>query len=160
MSKFKAGDPVYYPQLGHNIYRLQPTTSNPYPVKIYLGDKLEESFTGDGKLCEHDKAATLFHATPENQKKLEQLHGIKLEDTSPKPTSKEIIKMRLEKGENHLPCWVSDVNLQPNADCIWVFITSYDDEELLPYIDDMGHSWLFATPFNPLTREPITELPT
>ena len=104
MSKFKAGDPVYYPQLGNDVYRLQPTTFDTHPVKIYLGDKLAELFTRDGKLLEHDKTATIFHATPKNRRLLEQLHDVELESPPIKKSNGETVKTLFQTGDNYIWC--------------------------------------------------------
>ena len=114
--KFKVGDLVYYPQLGHGIFTLKMSYNLlNYPVRISKGDFDELTFTADGKLYEDDKAATIFHATPENQRLLEQLHGIKLEDAPVKPTSHEIIKAMLERGDKSVDCWVSDTVKEPTS---------------------------------------------
>lgn len=82
MSKeFKAGDLVYYPQMGHGIFIVQsPRRSITYPVKICQDGGFTEFLTADGKMYESDKAAIIFHATPENYALLKQLHGVEFEE--------------------------------------------------------------------------------
>ena len=104
------------------------------------------------------KAVSIFHATPEKQKQLEDLHGIKLEDAPFKPTSKEIVKAYLDKGDKGVCCWVSESNEQPGFFSSWVFIKQVVDSEY-PFVDSDGWNWKHATPFDHTTLQPITELP-
>lgn len=62
--QFKAGDLVYYPQMGCGIFSLQAVRKSiMYPIKI-CRDDFAEFLTEDGKLYDHDQAAMIFHATP------------------------------------------------------------------------------------------------
>lgn len=95
MSKFKAGDLVYCPQMGYGIFTLHENRrkNTRLPFIIYYNNKFPEFITADGKFLAYHKAAIIFHATPENQKKLEHLHGIKLEDAPTKPTGEAITEL-------------------------------------------------------------------
>ena len=160
MSKFKAGDLVYYPQLGHGIYRLQETGLDVWPLIIRRDYFSKKRFRADGKIFGSDKAATIFHATPEVHEQLERLYGVEFEKPSVKPTSLEIIQAMLNKGEKSVPCWVSDSNEQPNASCPWAYIKMIikQNDQIL-FVDEQGVKWKYATPFDPKTDQPITELP-
>ena len=149
MSKFKAGDLVYYPPLGNGIYRLEETAFGMLTLRILKDDFLEELFRADGKIRER-----------ENQQLLEQARSLKLEDAPPKPTSSEIIQAMLNKGEKSVPCWVSDCNEQPNASCPWAYIKMIiKQNDKILFMDERGVKWKYATPFDPKTDQPITELP-
>lgn len=79
--EFKAGDNVYCPDQSTDIYILEgysPGTG--FPVWI----KNKESFTLDGKRFRDGKVPSIFHATPENCRKLSEFYGIEFEQP-PKP---------------------------------------------------------------------------
>ena len=159
MSKeFKAGDKVYYPQAGHSIFEVQKHPLIEYALKIYPDNGTAEIFTEDGKRYSADKAVSICHTTPEKQKQLEELHGIKLEDASVKPTSKEIVKAYLDRGDKNVCCWVSDFVETPTSVNEWVYISDYMDDSH-PFTTPSGCGWKFATPFDHTTLQPITELP-
>ena len=58
MSKFKAGDLVYYPPLGNDIYRLEETDFGMLTLRILKDDFLEELFRADGKIRERENQLT------------------------------------------------------------------------------------------------------
>ena len=164
--KFKAGDLVYYPQGGTHVFQLEGDSSLYYPLSVTYyendGDVAFDTFTLEGFLSKYHKVPLLFHATEENKDKLEALYGVEFEVLPPaspsKPTSKEIIKALRVKTGNKVPCWVSNATKHPTRDNLWVFIESVKDGHSSPYCDDTAQ-WSYATPFNPVTLEPITELP-
>ena len=159
MNKFKAGDKVYCPQAGHNVFEVQKhSKSSEYSLKIYLDDGTVETFTENGKKYSNDKAVSIFYATPEKQKQLEALHGIKLEDAPAKPTSLEIIQAMLDIKKLPVPCWASNIDEQPSSINKWVFIDKVVDSNY-PFVGGDGCHWKFAIPFDPTTLQPITELP-
>lgn len=156
--QFKAGDLVYYPQMGCGIFSLQAVRKSiMYPIKICRENGFEEFLTADGKLYDHDQAAMIFHATPENQQLLEQLHGIKLQDAPVAPTSKEIVQGLLGNGQLYVPCWASDSQERPVTHNQWIFVNQIIDGDY-PFIDEQGNSWRYATPFDIQTGDAITEL--
>ena len=175
MSKeFKAGDLVYYPAQGTQVFQLEGNSSLYYPLAITFydddGDEGFATFTLEGFLSKTHKAPLLFHATPEMKAKLEDLHGVEFETPPSKPTSHEIIKAKLNKSTEPVPCWVSNVPgwisnvpdfTQPTCKNGWVFIKEVDDGRFskFPYLDATGNYWMHATPFDPHTVEAITELP-
>ena len=158
MSKeFKAGDLVYCPQLDQCVFTVQPSQRYPtHLFKICRDDSLAWFLTAEGKLYEFHEAAIIFHATHENQRILEQLHGIKLEDAPDKPTSRDIVKSRLAKGEKFVPCYAHWNIVDPNHLCFRVYIQGIHEDGR--FIDDNHELWEHVTPFDPVTDEPITEL--
>lgn len=155
--QFKAGDLVYYPRLSCGTFRVQKRTGNMvYPLKFYLEDGFEVVFTEDGKLCSSDKTASIFHATHEMKAKLEDLHGVEFEAPPAKPTSRDIVKSRLAKGEKFVPCYAHDSIVEPNHLCFRVYIQGIHEDGR--YIDDNHELWEYVTPFDPATDEPITQL--
>lgn len=91
MSKFKAGDLVYCPQLGQGVFTVQASQRYPtHPFKICRDDCLAWFLTAEGKLYEFNKAAIIFHATPRTHALLEELHGVEFE----KPPSKAITELQ------------------------------------------------------------------
>ena len=69
--KFKAGDLVYFPDKGTQIFRLDLIKSTSiiefYPLCIYFNDNVNdyEAFTNEGRSY-LGLDPTIFHATPEN----------------------------------------------------------------------------------------------
>lgn len=156
MREFKVGDLVYCPYYGTDVFEVQPNEwdedLDKYPLMI--GDK---TFTVHGKNFDHRPLREIFHATPENHELLEKLYGFEFEKPPTKPTSHDIIKSLLYRGYKCVPCWVSQNNEKPDCNYKWVYIRSISNDR---YIDECDLSWWYATPFDPRTGEPITELPT
>ena len=161
--EFKVGDLVYSPVHGTQIFQLEGNSSLYYPLSITYydndGDEGFDTFTFEGFLSRTHKTPLLFRATEENKAKLETLYGVEFEASLPNPSSNNIIKALLDKTGNKVPCWVSDDIEHPTRGNLWVFIESVKDGQIFPYCDDTGSIWGHATPFNPITLEPITELP-
>ena len=162
MSEFKAGDKVYCPMFSTSILRAARNktgySSDIYPLEIAVGSN-HVTLTNDGKIRSDDKQPALFHATPENHKALEQLYGVEFEKPPTKPTSKEIVKAYLDRGDKNVCCWASDLVENPTAvDGRWVYISDYT-ESSHPFTTPSGCGWKYATPFDPRTNEAITELP-
>ena len=155
--EFKVGDKVYFPFVDGQIYTLKAHDGKSYPLAIE-SDSFFESFTLRGYNYADNHLPSIFHATPETQRLLEQLHGIKLEDAPVKPTSREIIQAKLDGGKPAVPCWVSDIDNQPSVEACWAFVAKVIDGNF-SYKDTNGIRWEFATPFDPDKCEAITELP-
>ena len=168
MSKeFKAGDPVYFPVQGTQVFQVEDYSCLYYPLAVTFyyddGDKGFDTFTLEGFVSKTHKTPLLFHATPEMKAKLEDFYGVKFEEPPSKPTSCEIIKAKLNKSTEPVPCWVSnDPNCaQPTCKDKWAFIKEVDDGRFskFPYLDATGNWWMHATPFDYDTEQPITEMP-
>ena len=152
MNKFKIGDKVYFPKESNKVFTIEDTECTvSYPLRFGA-----ITFTRDGRRHTRDITPSLFHATPENKAKLEALYGVEFETPPVKPTSREIIKAMLARGDKSVCCWVSDSSEDPTSSYSWAFIISAFDDV---FIDECGTAWEFATPFNPRTGETITELP-
>lgn len=163
MSKFDAGDLVYYPDKGTQIFQLEPYRSFMFfPVCICFdaGDdddeSVVESFTSDGYLLVGHEVPKIFHATEENHALLEKLYGKEFQKPPTKPTSRDIIKAMLERGDKCVPCYVSDVFDNPFHIHEWTFICTVAYSRFLA---NNKESYKYATPFDPRTGEPITEMP-
>ena len=153
MNKFKAGDKVYCLCYGTNVYTVEhnPHSSKSllYPIKVD-----DEVFTESGRHYIYSPLQEIFHATPENHTLLEQLYGVEFEKPPAKPTSHEIIAAMLERGDR-----VSDTVKEPSSNNTPQEIHCIEDGGVTYYVDTDGNAWFFATPFDPRTNEPITELP-
>lgn len=71
----------------------------------------------------------------------------------PAPTSHEIIKAMLDRGDELVPCMASDY------DGDWYFVLIKRVNEWSGYIDGLGTCWDCAKPIDPRTLTEITELP-
>ena len=149
--KFKVGDKVYCPMYSTSILKVFRNTSgcnlDSHPLEIVVGG--DDILTNDGKIG-NDVLPSIFHATPENQAKLEAFHGIPFEPASSKLTPKEIIQAMLARGDKYVLCRV--------AEYVVALIERVCENG--GYIDDDGIIWDSAKPINPRTGETITELPT
>lgn len=157
MSEFKVGDKVYFPYYGTDIFEVKSNEFNEnlekYPLMI--GSK---TFTIHGKMFDQSCLQDIFHATPENNELLEKLYGVEFEKPPVKPTSREIIQAMLARGDKYVCCWASDSEQSPTANNTCVYIADYTDD-YYPFIASNSSGWQYATPFDPKTGEPITELP-
>ncbi|MDP8184363.1 hypothetical protein [Phocoenobacter skyensis] len=100
MKEFKAGDNVYCPKLGGNIFTLKDAAkfnAAPYSLFIQLDDG-RVRFTAHGQANEADCVPSLFHATPENHQRLSDLHS-DIEFEKPKLKGVELAKKLCERGE-------------------------------------------------------------
>ena len=160
MSKFKAGDWVYYPSRSNSVYKVTSVEENTeYPVHVLIESNYTTTFTKDGKEFINDTVAKIFPATEENHKLLERLYGMKFETPPSISIPKQIIQDLLNKGELFVPCWVSDDDDEcPTRDNMWVFIHGVGDSAY-PFNDTEGSYWKYATPFDIRTGLAITELP-
>jgi len=156
MSKFKEGDLVYCPSQGTKIFTLYSGGgTHPQPLMLYDGDIALGVFNANGCDGEVD-VPKLFHATPENKEKLEALYGVEFEPPPAIPTSRDIIKAMLARGDKCVPCYVSDVFDNPFHIHEWTFICTVAYSRFLA---NNKESYKYATPFDPRTGKPITELP-
>lgn len=159
-SEFKVGDLVYYPLRGTRIFQLKYSNSQAYPVSIFYyldDDDHYDTFTRGGLGYVDHTAPVIFHATEENHKLLEQLYGMKFEEPPVKPTSKDIIKALLDRGDKYVPCWVSDYNQEPNEQNRVELIYKYDEYSKYPYSCE-DNSWVYATPFDIRTGKALVDI--
>lgn len=160
-TEFKEGDLVYNPRTGTSIYRVEVNTdyySDVYPLAIAHDPARGrfDTFTQDGKLFSSSDLPTIFKATKENRELLSKLYGVEFEDPLVKPTSREIIKALIAR-DGFCWCGTSDVaESHARADgalCLVKIVEVRSDF----YSPD--YAWEYAIPFNPITCEEITELP-
>lgn len=161
MSKeFKVGDKVYCPMYSTSILTVEKDTSD---GEYYTINVCGCTFTSEGKLYGLDTLPALFSATPENHARLEKLYGVEFEaspDGPIKPTSREIVRALLDKGNKYVPCWVSDRDENPTHINMWVCICFVKDiKHDGCFLDANDDTWIYATPFSLETGQPITELP-
>ena len=72
--------------------------------------------------------------------------------------NEKIIKALLDRGEESVHCWVSDFNKNPNCNNTPAMIMQYTPDSEYPFYS-VRLNWRYATPYDPVTNLPITELP-
>ena len=162
MSNFKAGNQVYYPELSTKILTVCSSPQDEeidYITSLYPLNVGGCTITLDGKSHTSNELPCIFHATTENQTKLEQLYNVEFEKPASKPTSKEIIRTLLDNGHKYVCCWVSDNSPNPDNDSSISMINHVDNSTFSLITEYQKVHWKYATPFDPRTGEPITELP-
>lgn len=155
MREFKVGDKVYYPMHDTKLHTVELSNDvhELFPVAVD-----GEFFTIDGKILSCSIVSSLIHATPENHELLEKLYGVEFEKLPTPPTGNEVVQVMLARGDKYVPCWLSDGHQCPNSAQETDFVTAIADD--LSYVITVtGFEWNYATPFDPKTGEPITELP-
>lgn len=164
MKEFKAGDLVYYPDKGTQVFQLEPYSGlGPFPVCICFDDgddddePVVESFTSDGYLLSGHETPKIFHVTEENHALLEKLYGKEFQKPPTKPTSRDIIQVLLNSGQKYVPCYVSSGIVAPNGGSYLDFIVCVHNDGR--FYNQLGGGWKYATPFDPKTGQPITEMP-
>ena len=159
MNKFKADDLVYYPTMGTQVFQLDECRGFdclPLCIRFDGDEGVFESFTSTGFVYSTDQLPKIFHATEENHALLEKLYGKEFQKPPTKPTSRDIIKAMLERGDKCVPCYVSDVFDNPFHIHEWTFICTVAYSRFLA---NNKESYKYATPFDPKTGQPITEMP-
>ena len=159
MSNFKAYDLVYYPTMGTQVFQLDECRGRDcLPICIRLdGDEGDfVAFTSTGFVHSTDQLPKIFHATEDNHALLEELYGKEFQKPPTKPTSRDIIRAMLERGDKCVPCYVSDVFDNPFHIHEWTFICTVAYSRFLA---NNKESYKYATPFDPKTGQPITEMP-
>lgn len=151
---FKAGDKVYYPNRGTEIYKLQESNRLDFPLEIKNGSTWT-IFRSNGRANSVSDMTQIFHATEDNCHLLSKLYGIEFE--KPRPTPKQVIKHLLRTHE-YVACYTSDSNETPSPDSVKNFITHIHDSATLPFVDAELDEWRYAIPFDIKTGEVITEI--
>ncbi|AKI28007.1 hypothetical protein [Moraxella catarrhalis] len=149
---FKAGDLVYYPNRGTEIYKLQESNILGFPLEIKQGTTCT-LFCSDGKANPFGDMTQLFHATENNCHLLSKLYGIEFE----KPRTRQVVE-HLLKTHEYVACYTSDSNETPSPDDVKKFITHIHNGATLPFVDDECNMWRYAIPFDIKTGEVITEI--
>lgn len=167
MSKeFTADDLVYYPTMGTQVFQLDACRGLdclPLCIRFDGDEGVFVAFTSTGLVHSTDQLPKIFHATEENHALLEKLYGVEFEvppDGPIKPTSREIVRALLDKGNKYVPCWVSDRDKNPTHINMWVCICFVKDiKHDGCFLDANDDTWTYATPFDLKTGKEITELP-
>lgn len=149
---FKAGDLVYYPSRGTEIYKLQESNRLDFPLEIKHGP-IWMFFRSNGRINSMNYMTQLFHATEENCYLLSKLYGIGFE----KPRTRQVVE-HLLKTHKYVACYTSDFDETPSPDSVKNFITHIHDSATLPFVDDECNMWRYAVPFDIKTGEVITEI--
>lgn len=160
MNKFKAGDLVYYPTMGTQVFQLDACRGRdclPICIRFDGDEGAFEAFTSTGFVYLTDQLPKIFHATEENHALLEKLYGKEFQKPPTKPTSRDIIKAMLERGDKYVPCYVSRTYDPPNEGSYLDFIVCAHNDGR--FYNQLRSGWKYATPFDPKTGEPITEIP-
>lgn len=160
MSKFKAGDFVYYPARGTQVFQLEDSSGfENYPICIYFGDNgcKFETFTPEGFAHLHHKFPQIWHATRGKQARLERFYGEEFDEPPAPTTSHAIVREMLDRGDYVVPCWVSDEDDEPDMRSESTLIIGLFDDG--GFMDWAGNNWTYVTPFDLRTGEAITELP-
>ena len=153
-NEFKAGDLVYYPSRGTEIYELQESNHLDFPLEIKHG-QIWVFFRSNGRVNSMNYMTQLVHATEENCELLSKLYGVEFE--KPRPTPKQVIK-HLLKTHKYVACYTSDFDETPSPDSVKNFITHIHDGVALPFVDAELDEWRYAIPFDIKTGEVITEI--
>lgn len=151
---FKVGDKIYYPKVSDEILTVQERSHNKYPLFVELGYKFS-SFTTFGKHITDDSNPSVFPATQEWYDKLVQIYP-NLEKPPARKDPKEIIQAMLDNGWGYVPCWVSNVNGNPNKNSRLEIILEIRDGDDYPLRADIT-AWRYAVPFDPRTGKDIID---
>lgn len=101
MNEFKAGDLVYSPTEGMQVYQVV-WRDNVNTYQIGVGT---QTFTKQGMCINSQNHPSIFHATKENQALLESLYGVKFDDPPLSDKEKVIEALKNANGKPVL-CWV------------------------------------------------------
>lgn len=144
MPNFKPGDKVYFPTLTTKI--LTVTKVIDFPESQIVADGFK--FTLSGKVNTWDANPSIFLATEENRKKLQDLYGVEFAEPRKEPPNAEIIKAMLERGDKFIMCYVSDNYEEPDGICQKAIIDGYDPDALYPFLVADEAGWKYATPID------------
>lgn len=129
-------------EISHKIHNLLAETFNNLASKYHVSQD----------------DCTKLHDTLAEVDSLVKSKGILVVSEQPtKPTSREIIKAMLERGDKYVPCYVSRTYDPPNEGSYLDFIVCVHNDGR--FYNQLMSAWKYATPFDPRTGQPITELP-
>ena len=156
--KFKAGMWVYFPVIaGRLAYQLVDNPNDScHSLRIDLGGDLYYTFMSNGKQRGNHHHPSIFHATEENRILLTQLYGDEFEAAPPTPL--EIIQAII-KRDGHCWCGVSESSenhARDDGESYLSKVTSISDSNRF---HTTGYTWDYAVPYNLVTCQEITELP-
>lgn len=135
---FKAGDEVYCPAMGEDIFVLDIDSyhraSSEYPLSLR-----DSTFTTEGLRHTTDKVPYIFHATPENKDLLEALY--KCEFESPKLKGSDLTRKLLSEGK-HVLCWLNDRSDEECFSAIGIISRLKNGK----FVSQTGNYWKYAVP--------------
>lgn len=143
--QFKAGDKVYFPTVSTSVLILKESDKDgrSYPFEV-----IGYTFTKDGKLLTSDIRPSLFHATEENRKKLQDFYGERFEEPRIEPPNAKIVKGMIANGFKFIICYVSDTVENPDHNCRKAIVSGYDESSLFPFMVEDEAGWKYATPID------------
>lgn len=154
MKEFKVLDKVYYPMHDTKVHIVEQRDDDGdlYPLRV-----CGVVFSTSGTTLFSKTTPLIFHANEENHALLEKLYGVEFEKPPTKPTSRDIIQALLNSGQKYVPCYVSSGIVAPNGGSYLDFIVCVHNDGR--FYNQLGEGWKYATPFDPRTGQPITEMP-
>ena len=106
INEFKAGDWVYYPSISTAIYKLEENQNKDSECHLVIKEQGSashiHSFTVTGEKGFHIGVPSIFHATIETKKLLDQLYGIEFEE--PSKTLYQKMEEHFDKGGSDVLC--------------------------------------------------------
>lgn len=142
---FKAGDKVYFPAASSSVLILKESDvdgpSYPFEVMGY-------TFTKYGDRLTSDVRPSIFHATEENRKKLQDFYGERFDEPQVEPPNAKIVKGMIANGFKFIICYVSDTVETPDHNCRKAIVEGYDEDSLFPFMVDGEAGWKYATPID------------
>ncbi len=154
MATFKAGDKVYCPMFGTEVYTLKEHPNMQFSTMLKSIGGTYETFTETGTYHIGMGVPSIFHATPENRKKLEDLYGLEFEEPKRKLKGSELCK-RLLKTQRYVLCFVSDCNDNTALKDRKVEAISRVSSGSEYFMDLTNIAWVYAVPINPETLQPL-----
>ena len=137
MSKFKAGDKVYYPSSCGIVFTVEDSKNVLYPLMVD-----QTCIKESGLLQSGDRAEVVFHATKENHSALSTLFP-EIQFELPPLTDNEIVQHMLKEGKPVM-CYLSDDSYDMAVfKGIYGLVASYDADE---GFDAGGEYWQYVVP--------------
>ena len=138
MSKFKAGDKVYYPSSCGIVFTVEDFKNMFYPLMVD-----QTCIKESGLLQSGDRAEVVFHATKENHTALSTLFP-EIQFEPPPLTNNEIVQNMLKEGKPVM-CYLSDDSYDMAVfKGIYGLAASYDGE--YHGFDAGGSFWQYVVP--------------
>ena len=140
INEFKVGDLVYYPSCSPAIYKLEASKNDnsefPLVIEEQGSSSHIHSFAVTGENGFHIGVPSIFHATIETKKILDQLYGIEFEEPS---------KTFFQKMEEHFDKGGSDVLCTPircNTSKLSLVVIQGVHKHFGHLVDNTGTPWV------------------